>query len=126
MNVCFPVDDDRGLDSPICDHFGQAPGFVLVDTDTMQVTSVQNNPQGHQHGQCAPVALLAGLSMDVLVVGGIGRGAIMKLNARGTSVYRAGAGTVRENVELIRTGKLELLGLDASCAGHQHSGPCGH
>jgi len=81
MKVCFPVDSDRGLDSLVCEHFGQAPGFVLVDTDDMTVTSVQNPQDGREHGQCAPVALLAGTSMDVLVVGGIGRGAIMKLNA---------------------------------------------
>jgi predicted Fe-Mo cluster-binding NifX family protein len=119
MKVCFPVDADRGLDSLVCEHFGQAPGFVLVDTETMEVTSVQNSPHdGRDHGQCAPVGLLAGTPMDVLVVGGIGRGAIMKLNAQGTSVYRAAAATVRDNVELIRTGRLEVLGLDAGCAGH--------
>ncbi len=123
MKVCFPVDSDRGLDSLVCEHFGQAPSFVLVDTDTMDVTSVQNQLDDRDHGQCAPVALLAGTPMDVLVVGGIGRGAIMKLNAQGTSVYRAAAATVRDNVELIRTGRLEILGLDASCTGHQHSGP---
>jgi len=126
MKVCFPVENDRGLDSLVCEHFGQAPGFLLVDTDTMEVTSVQNEERGEQHGQCAPVALLSATPMDVLVVGGIGRGAIMKLEAQGTSVYRAAQGTVRDNVELIRTGRLEALSLDGSCAGHQHTGGCGH
>jgi len=34
MKLCIPISEDRGLDSPICGHFGSAPAFLLVDTET--------------------------------------------------------------------------------------------
>ncbi len=126
MKVCFPVEDDRGLDSLVCDHFGQAPAFLLVDTESMEVTSVQGEPRGHQHGQCSPVALLGNVPVDVLVVGGIGGGAIMKMQARGIGVFKAAQGTVRENLELVRTGRLLPLSPEMVCHGHGNAGGCGH
>lgn len=33
MNLCIPIDADRGLDSPICGHFGSA--FYLADQGTV-------------------------------------------------------------------------------------------
>ena len=44
---------------------------------------------------------LDGKSVDAMVVGGIGAGAITKLNAMGVKVYAAAASTVKENLELL-------------------------
>jgi predicted Fe-Mo cluster-binding NifX family protein len=59
-----------------------------------------------------------------MVVGGIGPGAIMKLNAMGVKVYRAGAPTVKENIALLGNKGLQELSMDDSC--QEHGGQCGH
>ena len=31
MKICFPVAENKGLESPVYNHFGSAPMFLLVD-----------------------------------------------------------------------------------------------
>jgi predicted Fe-Mo cluster-binding NifX family protein len=59
-----------------------------------------------------------------MVVGGIGAGALSKLNAIGIRVYGAGASTVKENLDLLRKKKLQELSVHNACRAHQ--GGCGH
>jgi predicted Fe-Mo cluster-binding NifX family protein len=67
---------------------------------------------------------LDGKSVDAMVVGGIGAGALSKLNAIGIRVYGAGATTVKENLALLREKKLQELSVHNACRSHQ--GGCGH
>jgi predicted Fe-Mo cluster-binding NifX family protein len=67
---------------------------------------------------------LDGKSVEAMVVGGIGAGAITKLNAMGVKVYAAAASTVKENLELLSQDKLEELSVNNACRAHQ--GGCGH
>ena len=66
---------------------------------------------------------LGGNQIDALVVGGIGAGAIMKLNGMGIRIFRSGAVKVSENIDLLNQNKLNEITLDYSCDGHQ--GSCG-
>src|SRR5450756_1018336 len=78
MKVCFPVMENQVLESAVFGHFGSAPGFVMVDMLTSEVTAINNSDQIHQHGACNPVAGLGGHQVDAIVVGGIGGGALHK------------------------------------------------
>jgi predicted Fe-Mo cluster-binding NifX family protein len=78
----------------------------------------------HVHGACNPVMALDGKSVDAMVVGGIGAGAINKLNGMGIKVYAAAALTVKENLELLHQNKLEELNVNSACRAHE--GGCGH
>ena len=94
MKVCFPVKEILQLDSKVYGHFGSAPAFVLVDAETGSLTVLPNANQHHAHGMCNPVAALSGQTVDAVVVGGIGGGALMKLNMAGITVYKAMAETI--------------------------------
>ena len=59
MNVCIPISEDRGLASPVCGHFGSAPAFLVVDTETRSHRVLANTNAHHEHGHCTPIALLA-------------------------------------------------------------------
>ena len=72
------------------------------------------------------MAALGGTEVDAVVVGGIGGGALMKLNAAGIRVFRAVEGTVADNLGLFGEGKLPELTMDQTCAGHGHGGGCAH
>jgi predicted Fe-Mo cluster-binding NifX family protein len=124
MKVGFAVQVNQGLESAVYDHFGSAPAFIIVDTDQRQISTVDNTNAQHVHGACNPVTALGGNSIDAMVVGGIGPGAIMKLNAMGVKVFRAGATTVNENIALLKENKLHELSVSDSC--QEHGGQCGH
>jgi predicted Fe-Mo cluster-binding NifX family protein len=126
MRVCFPVAEAKGLDSEVYGHFGSAPAFVVVETETGQASDITNNDQHHEHGMCSPLKALGGHEVDCVVVGGIGAGALMKLGMSGISAYRAGAGTVAENLKLLSEDKLAKFQASHACSGHGHGGGCSH
>ena len=126
MLIAFPTQDNRGMESPVYGHFGSAPHFIIVDTENGAFESAGNPDMHHQHGQCQPLAALAGKTVDAVIVGGIGAGALHKLNAAGIRVYRAVEGKVSDNVALLAKGLLPLFTMDHTCAGHSTGGLCAH
>ena len=125
MKVCFAVQENEGFESTVYNHFGSAPLFIMVDTDSDGATVVDNKDKDHVHGACNPIMAIGGSDIDAVVVGGIGAGAIRGLNSRGIKVYRSVAPSVRENLDLLKTGKLEELTMQHACGGHQNGG-CAH
>jgi len=127
MKVCIPVEEYRGLDSVVYGHFGSAPVFVLVDTETLAVEPLSNRDEHHQHGACSPLKAIGGRQVNAVIVGGIGSGAIRGLNQAGIEVYRFVDGTAGQAVQQLKTGKLSPLNLDHACAGHGAGHDChGH
>ena len=126
MIIAFPVMEDRGLESPVHNHFGTARYFVLADTNGDTVTVHPNPDQHHRHDQCQPLLALGAKGADAVVVGGIGRGALQKLAAGGIKVFRAVEGTVHENLDLIKGGHLPEFKAGQTCTGHGADGNCMH
>jgi predicted Fe-Mo cluster-binding NifX family protein len=124
MKVGFAVHSDQGIASKVYDHFGSAPAFIIVDTETKGPISVNNKDLNHVHGACNPIMALDGHGVNAMVVGGIGAGAINKLNAMGVKVYAAAALTVKENLDLLIENRLQELSVYNACQAHQ--GECGH
>jgi predicted Fe-Mo cluster-binding NifX family protein len=121
MRICIPVLEDRGLDSPVSAHFGSAPAFMIVDTASSACRVIDNARQHHAHGMCQPLSALAGETVDGLIVGGIGRGALMKLRAAGITVFRADQPTVGEAVAALSAGNLQPVHHRDACHGHHHA-----
>ena len=82
MKICFPTANLKGLESQVYGHFGSAPGFIIVDTESQAVEEISNNDLHHAHGMCQPLKALGGRVVDAVAVGGIGMGALMKLQAK--------------------------------------------
>jgi len=126
MRIAFPVQNDIGIDSVVYGHFGSAPVFVIVDPQTNAVSSVSNRDQHHQHGACNPMRALDNQQVEAVIVGGIGAGALTKLNRMGIKAHRSVAATVRENLVLFGAGGLPVIELQGSCGGHSADGGCAH
>lgn len=126
MKICFPVRNDEGFDSAVYSHFGSAPMFVVVDTDTNALATISNRDQHHAHGACNPMKALDDQKVDVIVVGGIGAGALTRLDQMGIKVHRSGAETIRENMTLFASKALPALTLQGCCGGHAGGGGCAH
>jgi predicted Fe-Mo cluster-binding NifX family protein len=126
MKIAFPVQEDLGLESPVYGHFGSAPLFVVLDSGSGAFQSIGNTDAHHMHGQCQPIQALGGTAVDQVVVGGIGAGALMKLQSLGIKVFRAIEGSVNENLALLKSNQLPEFLVDMTCAGHQGGHGCHH
>jgi predicted Fe-Mo cluster-binding NifX family protein len=118
MNICIPVTEDKGTASPVSQHFGSAPLFMMVDTESGVCRAVSNRNTHHDHGLCTPLASLAGERIDGMVVGGIGRGALGKLEATGVQVFLSEHATVGETVAAFRAGTLKTMSPGMACGHH--------
>lgn len=132
MKICFPVQRNDGLNSVIFNHFGSAPLFIVVDTATGTLTALDNGDAHHSHGACSPLKALGGHKVDAIVVGGIGAGALQKLQAMGVKVFRTAGPTIREHVAGSGPVKLSEYTLNMTCAsrigglGHGKAHGCAH
>jgi len=127
MKIAFPSQEKNDRQSQVHSHFGSAPYFIVVDTDTDDSHTLDNQNLDHTHGNCQPLVALGGTAVDAVVVGGIGGGALRKLLNAGIKTYRAVEGTVEENLALIVGEKLPEFSPEHTCQGHHHGiGECVH
>ncbi|MGL5754905.1 MAG: NifB/NifX family molybdenum-iron cluster-binding protein [Paraclostridium sp.] len=122
MKICVPVELNEGLESKPFGHFGSAPMFLVYDLENKELSKIDNGDLEHEHGKCQPIKALLGNVVDAVIVGGIGQGAIVKLNSMGIKVYKANADTVGENINLFKENKLNEFPSNHTCS---HDG-CGH
>jgi predicted Fe-Mo cluster-binding NifX family protein len=120
MKVCFPVAQNHGLESRVFNHFGSAPMFLIVETESRSVAEVVNRDLGHQHGACRPLRALGGQAVEAIAVGGIGAGALAGLMQAGLKVYQAHPGTIADNLERFGRNELPELSQQQVCGGHGH------
>jgi predicted Fe-Mo cluster-binding NifX family protein len=120
MNLCIPVREDNGLASRVSAHFGSAPAFVVVDVDNGALKTLPNTNLHHGHGMCQPLLSLAGEPIDGVAVGGIGLGALGKLNAAGVRVFVSNEETVAATVAAFQAGTLREATPATACAQHGH------
>ncbi len=125
MRICFPTEQLNGMESTVYGHFGSAPGFVIVDSESGSVEEIKNNDLHHAHGMCRPLKALGGNKIDAVAAGGIGMGALRKLHAQGIRVFRAEKGTVEQNLALFLDRKLAEFDARLTCGGHAGGG-CVH
>lgn len=122
MKICFPVDSNKGEESIPYGHFGSAPQFVIYDLESGDIKSIGNGDLGHEHGKCEPIKALSGEMVHAVVVGGIGAGAINKLNSMGIKVYKSINGNIRDNIIAFNNKELKEFAKNHMC---NHDG-CSH
>jgi len=117
MLIAVPVDADMGLSSPCSGHFGRAPHYALVDSES-RTCAVIRNESSHHGGTKLPPEWLADQGVHVLLCGGLGGRAIELCQAYGIVVYVGQEGTVAEFVDAYSAGSLHCATLDDGCTQH--------
>lgn len=123
MKLCIPTMDDNGLKGMPSDHFGSAPFFTFVDTETGEVDTRRNGGAHHVHGACRPLDFLGTRPVDAIVCRGLGRRAFARLSGGGISVYVTLEEDVGATVTAFEDGRLRKLTSEEACHGHHHSHP---
>ena len=119
MKACIPVEEDHGLESRVHPHFGSAPMFLVVDTQSGSARTVPN-VEGPRHGRCHRLGLVADEKVDAVIVMGIGPGALDRLRSAQVRVYHTTRATARAAIDGIGGGRLApAFGeSDPDCEGH--------
>lgn len=123
MIYCIPAEGTEGLSAPVSGHFGRCSYFVIHNDQSGETTTVANRNTHDEHGQCRPLDSIEGLGVNVVLAGGMGRGAVSRLNAAGIEVFcppelPSGTLTVGRLIDAYRTGSLEPLTPEGACGGH--------
>jgi len=96
------------LEAEVSPIFGRCPFFILVDSDTMQVTALPNaaiSASGGAGIQASQFVIQQGA--QVVLSGNLGPNAMQVLQAAGIPFYPVNGGTVREAVEAYKSGQLQ-------------------
>ncbi|MCX6339907.1 MAG: NifB/NifX family molybdenum-iron cluster-binding protein [Candidatus Aureabacteria bacterium] len=118
MRIAVPIKEDRGLESPVHGHFGSAPIFARVDSETMEFKAFQNRNLEHAHGMCNPLSLIKDMQVDALICAGMGTRALQLLNQADIKVFKTSAQTVREAITHLTDGSLPEMTEEGACSEH--------
>lgn len=118
MKICMPVLDANGSDSVIFGHFGSAPFFALFDTETQEVSIVNNSLGEHEHGQCMPVDAIRKTNAEAVLCKGMGLRAANLLLSAGITPYIVEAKTVSEAISQFKAKNVTVMDASSACQHH--------
>lgn len=97
------------LESPVDPRFGRAKHFVLVDTNTGELSAHDNsqNLNAPQGAGIQAAQAVAQLGAEAVLTGHVGPKAFTTLQAANIAVYTSVSGTVKEAIGQFTSGKLK-------------------
>jgi predicted Fe-Mo cluster-binding NifX family protein len=126
MNIAIPTCGKNGLEEEVYGHFGSAPYFTIYNTESKEISVIDNNNDHHTHGQCTPVEYISEHKVKAVLTCGMGRRAVSLLNDSGIKVYLVNGETVADAIRNYESGQLVELSEDDACGGHGHQHHHGH
>ena len=122
MKIAIPYENGE-----VCQHFGRAPQFKIYEVQPDGIKEqVIVDAQGSGHEALSQ--FLASESVEVVLCGGIGQGALVSLAQLGIDVVPGIGGNPDEVVQALLDGTLVPAGAGCGCGcgGHHHEeGGCG-
>ncbi|MDY6958114.1 MAG: NifB/NifX family molybdenum-iron cluster-binding protein [Halobacteriota archaeon] len=107
------------MDEIVCDHFGMAESYTVIDTETGEVKIIPVTSESSETEITSPDMLFdEGVKVVLcggLAFGGIGLPALKKLEELGIEVYVGAIGTVRDALQSYQANALERATYDNTC-----------
>jgi predicted Fe-Mo cluster-binding NifX family protein len=97
----------KTLDSQVDQRFGRAAYFLVIDSDTMDFSVIENESAAASGGagiNAAKVVIDAGA--EAVLTGNCGPNAQRTLSTAALKLFTGAAGTIEEAIELFKNGKL--------------------
>ena len=119
MKVCVPTYEMKGLDDTVCEHFGRAPTFTVVEIENGSVDTISNTG-AHFGGSGLLPEMLSREGVQVMLCGGLGPRAVMMFEEAGIEVFAGAKGTVRDAIRAWQEGKLMEATDENACRENRH------
>lgn len=120
MRLCIPTRGDEGRAARVSGHFGRAPWFTVLDTETGEAHAVPNHPD--PDGRCFPLDTLLTQGIEAVACHHLGRGALERLQERGLRVLQTQALTVAGVQEEMQLVEPIAMDREKTCSGHESHG----
>lgn len=118
LRIAIPTMGREGMKDQVSPHFGRAPTFTIVDTDTSSIEIVDNVSE-HFGGMGKAPAIISGARADAVLCSGIGPRAINMFEDLGIRVFVGAVGQVGSVVEALNAGTLEEATDEDACRQHR-------
>jgi predicted Fe-Mo cluster-binding NifX family protein len=112
MKICVTA-AAGDLDARVHWEFGRSKYFVIVDPDTMAFEAVPNESIIDETGRAFCIGhpeMLLNKEVDLVISGNIGPNIFYMLHAAGVDIATVTAGTVKEAIEMYKSGGLSIIG----------------
>ena len=119
MKICVPTMGNAGLGEAICQHFGRAPTFTVVDLNSDEIRILPNVSE-HMGGKGLPTETIFAEGVPVLIVGGLGPKAVMAFSPAGIDVFVGATGTVKDAIDDWHEDLLSRASQENACQEHRH------
>jgi len=119
MRVAIPT-YKGGLDDEVCEHFGRAPTFTVVDIATNEYKIVPNTGEHFGGSRHAP-EILAAEGVSAVICSNLGPRAIQMLSELGIKVFVGASGTVRDALRDFSAGRLREASYEDACRDARHA-----
>ncbi len=121
MKIAVPTAETKTLDS----HFGHCEFYLIYTIENNKISNIEKLESPQTCGCKSNIAyILAEKGVSVMLVGGIGQGAINVLNSVGIDVIRGCSGNTDELVNNFIQGK--IIDSGNTCSHHDHASNCNH
>jgi predicted Fe-Mo cluster-binding NifX family protein len=115
--VAVPAETEKGLDSYVSGHFGQAPVFVLSTIKDGKISEIELFSNSVHSGCEGLIQNLVDRGVQVLITQGMGRRPYIMAKQAGIPVIRAVGSTVNEAIENYIKGKTSHVSDEELCSG---------
>jgi predicted Fe-Mo cluster-binding NifX family protein len=119
MLLGVPTLGRRGLSEIVSPHFGRAPTFTIVDSESGSV-EVMDNTSEHRGGRGKPPEALVQCNINVMLCSGLGPRAIHMFESYGIRVFVGASGTVQDSINSWKRGILQEATDENACKEHRH------
>ena len=122
MKIAVPTKENNQIDA----HFGHCAFYKIFEVSDKNEVIFEENMDSPQGCGCKSNVseVFQAMNVSVMLAGGIGDGAINKLNAHGVEVIRNCQGDVNDLILDYLAGKIKDSG--SNCASHEHGHTCDH
>ncbi|MEG0918301.1 MAG: NifB/NifX family molybdenum-iron cluster-binding protein [Anaerovoracaceae bacterium] len=109
MKIAIPL-EKKDLNTDICMSFGRTPFFAFIDTDTLEVTYLDNTANSATGGAGIKAAqAIVDQKADALITERLGQNASDVLDAANIKIYKSTMKPIMENITAFKENKLEIL-----------------
>jgi predicted Fe-Mo cluster-binding NifX family protein len=128
------VNIDEGLQSEIFGHFSSAPQFLIVDSESKKIETIENcDPNDPMQG-CNPLAALKDKGVEAFVVEGVADAVLQVMqNIHGFQFFATttATNTLEQTLEQLQNQELQKIEPfysqnEGRCGGDDEEESCGH
>jgi predicted Fe-Mo cluster-binding NifX family protein len=106
MSICITA-DRAYIDNKVSGFFGRCKNFIIIDPETSEFDILPNTAAGLGNAGTRAAAAVIRHDPSAIITGRIGKNALKALQKAGIKVLMVKNATVREALELYKSGELE-------------------